>query len=37
MDGANQTFAVPGDDPDTYTSKIEFTPDGILANGVPLQ
>lgn len=31
-------FAVPGAEPDTFTSRIEMTEDGgILANGVPLQ
>lgn len=37
MMGMMMIFAAPGDAPDTFTSKIELSPDGVTANGVPLQ
>lgn len=35
--GMIMAFAKPGDAPDSFTSKIEFTEGGILANGQPIQ
>ncbi|WP_157966244.1 DUF2125 domain-containing protein [Oceanibium sediminis] len=35
--GMVMAFSKPGDGPDSFTSKIEFTETGILANGQPIQ
>ncbi len=35
--GMMMAFGVPGDQPDQFLSKIEFKPEGIFANGQPLQ
>ncbi|MEM8787039.1 MAG: DUF2125 domain-containing protein [Pseudomonadota bacterium] len=37
MMGMMMAFAEPGEEPDSFNSRIEFTPDGILANGQPIQ
>ena len=35
--GMMMAFAVPGEEPDTFSSKIEFKDGTILANGMPIQ